>query len=99
MKKSDHEKEVLAKMVEIYCRGNKHGGYPCQECRELIEYAHHRIGLCPFGENKSFCSECRIHCFKDEKRALVKKVMRYSGPRMIFYYPLTTIRHMLKINK
>ena len=43
---------------------------------------------------KSFCSVCPVHCYSKDMRAQVREVMRYSGPRMLLHYPLTTLRHM-----
>ena len=43
--KRQHEKEVVEKMIHIYCRGN-HGtmkGELCSECQELLDYA--KVGL------------------------------------------------------
>ena len=35
-------------------------------------------------ETKTFCSNCRAHCYRLEMREEIRKVMRFSGPRMIF---------------
>ena len=84
-------------MIAVYCRG-KHGKKKslCPECRELTEYAIDRTEKCPFMETKTFCSKCKTHCYKPEMRERIKKVMRYSGPRMIFYSPVMAVKHWLK---
>lgn len=85
-------------MIELYCRG-KHKtkkGELCDECRELAEYVGYRRSLCPFGDDKPFCSNCRIHCYKPEMREKIKAVMRYSGPRMLFYDPKVALAHVFE---
>lgn len=83
-------------MVGIYCRGkHKTGDVLCDECHELLEYARQRSAKCPFMENKTFCSNCKVHCYKPEMREKIKQVMRYSGPRMIFYHPIMAVWHVI----
>ncbi len=45
-----------------------------------------------------FCSKCPIHCYKPKMREHIREVMRYSGPRMIFYHPIIAIKHMLSVH-
>lgn len=93
--KREREKELVSLMIRIYCR-KKHGGISlCQQCAELENYARQRSDKCPFMENKTFCSNCRVHCYKPEMREKIREVMRFSGPRMIFYRPVTAIRHVI----
>ena len=97
MGRIDREKMTIKLMVEIYCRKN-HGmknGELCEECKELLEYAHKRLSYCKFGENKSTCSRCPIHCYKKDMKEKVKKVMKFSGPRLIIYNPVELIKHAL----
>ena len=54
MGKIDREKKTIKLMIDIYCQ-KKHGnkkGELCEECAELLEYAHKRLSFCKFGENK-----------------------------------------------
>lgn len=97
--KRELEKEVVAWMIKKYCRG-KHkslhnGQVPCKECQQLIDYAMFRSDKCPFIETKTFCSNCKVHCYKPEMREKIKDVMRYSGPRMLFSHPVMAIRHVI----
>lgn len=95
--KRQHEKEIMEKMIHIYCRGN-HGtkkGELCSECQKLLEYSRMRTEKCPFMAQKSFCSACKVHCYSKEMKENVKKVMKYSGPRMMFVNPGLTIKHMM----
>ncbi len=91
--KIKEEKNIVNLMIKIYCRGNKHLDPPCDSCSDLIDYVEEKIDICPFMETKTFCSNCAIHCYNDSMQKKIKKVMRYSGPRMIFHHPLMTINH------
>lgn len=91
----DTEKHIFERMSLLYCRGHKHEKVPCDNCSKVIKYAQQRIDACKFGDNKTFCSKCTIHCFKLEMREEVRKIMRYSGPRMVFYHPVEVIKHLL----
>lgn len=98
--KRENEYKICALMIQIYCRGvhkNKRamegGDGMCGECRGLAEYVRERIKKCPFMETKTFCAMCRVHCYKSEMRGKIKKVMRYAGPRMIFYHPFLALKH------
>lgn len=91
----EKEKKVIELMINIYCR-KKHGSKNelCEECKELLEYANKRLTLCKFGDEKTTCSKCPIHCYKKDMKAKVKEVMKFSGPRLIIYNPIELIRHM-----
>ena len=96
MTKIEREKKTVKIMIEIYCRKkHKHKDGLCDECTELLEYAHKRLSFCKFGENKSTCGKCPIHCYKKDMKAKIKDVMKFSGPRLIIYNPLELIRHAL----
>jgi hypothetical protein len=93
--KREQEKVVVTKMIEIYCRGHKHTSVGlCNDCLELSDYASIRVDRCPFMETKTFCSTCRVHCYKPDMRTKIREVMRYSGPRMLFRHPILTMRHL-----
>lgn len=88
------EKETVTKMIEVYCRRKHHQRNLCEECQDLQEYAMKRLSFCQFGEEKSFCSYCPIHCYKPVYREKIKVVMRYSGPWMLVYHPVLAIKHI-----
>lgn len=67
----------------------------CEECLELQRYALKRLSFCRFGENKSTCVSCPVHCYGPKQRDQIKQVMRYAGPRMLWSHPVLTIRHLL----
>ncbi|SFR06331.1 Nitrous oxide-stimulated promoter [Desulfoscipio geothermicus DSM 3669] len=91
------EKDTVKKMIHLYCK-SKHGFKKqlCQDCQALLEYATERLEACKFGNAKPTCEKCTIHCYRPDMRDKVKKVMRFSGLRMIFVHPLKAARHMLK---
>ncbi len=90
------EAKTLKVMIALYCR-RQHGVSKelCAECRELEEYALHRLAACPFQEGKTTCGNCPVHCYKPAMRAKVRRVMGEIGPRMIFHHPLMALRHLL----
>ncbi len=99
-KKRQREKAVVGLMIDLYCHGNHHTkGKICADCQALKDYACERSDRCPFMENKTFCSNCRVHCYSPQMREDIKKVMRYAGPRMIYHHPLMAIRHLLESKK
>ncbi|MEF2968288.1 nitrous oxide-stimulated promoter family protein [Paenibacillus sp. M1] len=67
----------------------------CEECKELERYAMKRLSFCRFGEDKSTCVSCPVHCYAPVQRDMIKRVMRYAGPRMLLSHPVLTIRHMI----
>lgn len=95
--KREREKKTVSLMIRLYCR-KKHGSKSglCTECRRLSDYAAMRSDKCPFMETKTFCSNCRVHCYKPEMREKIREVMRFSGPRMIFYHPVMAVRHVIE---
>jgi hypothetical protein len=90
----EREKKTIEAMVHIYCKGHHETqGKLCQECTEFLEYAIIRLDKCPFQENKSTCGKCLIHCYKPEMKEKVKKIMRYSGPRILLKHPSLALHH------
>ena len=95
--KRKKEVETVSSMIEIYCHGS-HGtkrGELCGQCEKLKEYTTARTMHCPFMETKTFCSNCRVHCYKPQMREEIRNVMRFAGPRMLFYHPIMAIRHVI----
>lgn len=96
----DKQKElrVVTLMIEKYCRGNHKTakGKLCEECGSLLEYVKLRRSKCPHGEDKPFCSNCKIHCYKADMREKIRAVMKYSGPRIVFNHPILAVRHLIE---
>ena len=99
--KREREKQMVTEMIALYCRKVHHTkkGELCPECRELTEYACTRSDKCPFMETKTFCSNCRVHCYRPDMREKIRIVMRFSGPRMIFHHPVPAVRHVIESQK
>ena len=95
--KREKEKEVVELMIRLYCHKKHHtkGDELCSSCKELVDYAHLRSDKCPFMETKTFCVNCKVHCYKPEMREKIREVMRFSGPRMIFHHPVLAIKHVV----
>ena len=97
--KREREKKLVSQMIALYCKKNHGGKTLCPDCAALEAYARQRSDKCPFMETKTFCSNCKVHCYKPEMREKIRSVMRFSGPRMIFRHPVAAIRHMIETNK
>jgi len=83
-------------MVVMYCRQfHRTGPAPCAECEKLLDYAFGKIDRCPYREIKPVCARCRIHCYRNGMRDDIKKVMRYSGPKMLLFHPILGILHLV----
>lgn len=98
--KREREKRTVALMIRLYCRKTHGTGKAlCPECQQLLDYAMQRSDKCPFMEMKTFCSNCRVHCYKPEMRQKIRAVMRFSGPRMILHHPVMALRHVAESKK
>lgn len=80
-------------MIRLYCRKKLHAEEMPEEYQDLLEYAHKRLSCCKFGDKKTSCKLCPIHCYGREKREMMREVMRWCGPRMLVYHPIVTIEH------
>ena len=92
----EEEVEGVGQMIAYYCK-KKHGGdgkTRCPECEELYQYVKVRRHLCPFGDDKPFCANCKIHCYKPDMREKIRAVMRYAAPRVTFVHPIMAFRHL-----
>lgn len=96
--KREREKAMVHEMILLYCR--KQHGTPkdqlCPDCAALDAYAQQRSEKCPFMEKKTFCSNCKVHCYKPDMREKIRAVMRFSGPRMLFVHPVPAVRHVIE---
>lgn len=95
--KREREKKIVSQMIGLYCRKkHKSGNTLCPQCAALKQYAELRSDKCPFMETKTFCSNCKVHCYQPEMREQIRQVMRFSGPRMLFHQPIPAIRHVIE---
>jgi hypothetical protein len=97
--KSRREREsiIVKTMISIYCMDNHKNEAPtlCDACIALSIYAEKRLLSCMFGEVKPVCKSCPVHCYSPQKRELMKEVMRWSGPRMIYRKPVYAFIHFI----
>jgi hypothetical protein len=83
-------------MIRIYCRArHNRADALCTECRELRAYVEKRLAACPFQQDKTSCAKCSVHCYNPTMREQIKKVMRFSGPKMILHHPYLAVAHLL----
>ena len=99
-KKRQKEQYVVEEMIRLYCRKNhpkekRQEGQMCPKCQALSDYAKQRSQKCPFMEEKTFCANCKVHCYKPQMREQIRQVMRFSGPRMLLYHPILAIWHLI----
>jgi hypothetical protein len=93
--KIDREKEVVSRMIALYSKKKLGMTDLSDEYKALEVYAHKRLDMCKFGDNKPNCKRCPIHCYKPEMREKIRTIMRWAGPRMMIYDPIAAIRHLL----
>ncbi len=90
------EKKTVQAMIRLYCHRRHRGSRGlCASCRSLQAYAMERLEKCPFGESKSTCSKCLVHCYKPDMRERIQEIMRFAGPRILFRHPWLAIRHLM----
>ena len=105
------ERRTIDVMIRMYCHDNhKASAFAeasadrqppgekeglCRSCSSLLAYAMERIDKCPFLEDKPTCLKCPVHCYKPDRREEVRRVMRYSGPRMILRHPYMAVMHLI----
>ncbi|MTV49969.1 nitrous oxide-stimulated promoter family protein [Heliobacillus mobilis] len=94
--RSTREKKTVHAMIQIYCDAHHgHDGGLCPDCQELINYAFARLERCKFGEQKSTCGRCPVHCYKKDMREKITAVMRFSGPKMLTKHPILAFWHLV----
>ena len=92
----EREAKTLHAMIQVYCRKHhENHAELCEKCNEVLEYALNRLDNCPFGENKTTCLNCPIHCYQPEMRERIREIMRYAGPHMLLHHPILAIQHAL----
>jgi len=95
-KKIENEKATVRAMIELFCRKNHlYRSGLCPDCIELTEYAFIKLDRCRYGDKKTACSKCSIHCYNKTNRNRIREVMRYSGPRMLFHHPVLAFKYIL----
>ena len=96
MKRIKEEQHVVEQMIRLYCRKKEGYNELCPGCQELLQYATERLERCRFGEDKPTCKKCPIHCYRPLMKRRMCEVMRWAGPRMIWYHPVAAIKHVIR---
>ena len=95
-KRKEREIITVKTMIRMYCRTHHHPEEElCEECAAVFSYASMKYHRCLFGEVKPVCTVCPVHCYTREMREKIRRIMRYSGPRMILYHPVMAVDHLL----
>jgi len=95
MNRIAREKRTVRLMVELYCRKVHRERELCEECRNLLQYAHLRLDGCRYGNRKPACGRCKTHCYRKCEQEQIRQVMRFSGPRMLFFHPVAALEHLI----
>lgn len=93
-KRIAREKRTVEQMIRLYCRRKEGHKDLCPDCRALLAYSQARLTRCLYGEGKPTCRLCPVHCYKPDMRKRMQEVMRYAGPRMMFFHPYAALRHL-----
>ena len=98
---NENHKETVGKLITIYCKKNHtNKDQLCDDCSKLLNYANLRLEKCIYGNNKPECKHCPVHCYKPIMRDKIKEVMRFVGPRLMFYDPIMFVKYIsVKIGK
>jgi len=90
MTRIEREKLIVRKMIELYCRHHLKQNTLPDDYNHLAEYACNRLDQCKYGEKKAACKFCPTHCYAPKERQQIRELMRWVGPRMIWYAPKDT---------
>ena len=93
MTRIEQEKRIVRKMIELYCRHHLHQDTMPDEYLHLADFACRRLDHCTYGEQKTACKDCPTHCYAPKEREAIREVMRWAGPRMIWYAPKDAFIH------
>lgn len=92
----EEERRTVETMIRFYCRHKEGNRELCPACESLLKYANARLNGCPFWRDKRTCRLCKVHCYGRKEREQIRRVMRYAGPRMMFYHPVLALRHLFR---
>ena len=95
MSRMEREKETLRHTIVLYCRGHHDtASEPCADCGRLLEHAVQCLERCPYQQDKPVCGICPTHCYEPAARERIRRMMRFTGPRMLVRHPVLTILHI-----
>lgn len=96
MNRIEREKQTVRKMIELDCRHRLKEDAMPEEYQLLAEYAYRRLDHCRYSEKKTACKDCPTHCYAPKEREAIREVMRWVGPRMIWFAPKDAILHLMR---
>lgn len=94
MNRIERDQHTIRLMIDLYCRHRLGLAETPADYHALADYACRRLKGCPWGESKPACKDCPHHCYAPDKREMMRAIMRWTGPRMLFYSPRATFRHL-----
>ena len=83
-------------MVALYIRHHQLTDNQRADYERLADYACQRLERCRYKAQKPACKDCPIHCYAPQDREKIQQVMRWAGPRMIFYSPCAALHHIFQ---
>lgn len=92
---SEREKKTLEIMIQLYCKRKEGNKVLCPECQKVLDYACRKVDNCKLKEKKKTCRLCPVHCYEPQMREKIREIMRWSGPRMMFFHPIIAIKHLV----
>mgnify|MGYP000706622308 CR=1 FL=1 len=98
-KKGRREQRVVEEMIALYCHAHHQKNDLCSQCQELAEYARMRTAKCPFMETKTFCSNCRVHCYDAAHRNGSRRSCASAARGMLLHHPWLAISHLIESKK
>lgn len=96
MKRIKEEQRVVEQMIRLYCKKKEGNASLCPDCAELLQYAIVRLEHCRFGDRKTTCRKCPVHCYRPIMKERMCEIMRWAGPRMIWHHPIAAIKHLAR---
>jgi len=67
----------------------------CPDCTKLLSYGITMRLKCPH-DPKPMCKKCEAQCYKEDYKAAIREIMRFSGMFMIKHGRLDMLYHYLR---
>lgn len=88
----DRAKSGASEIPQFLCDAGQQSRTICRDCGELLEYGINKRAVCPL-QPKPACRSCHIHCYTPEYREKIRKIMAWSGRKMILRGRLDYLWH------
>jgi len=93
----EREQKIVELMIYMYCKKyHNHRNGLCSECEGLRNYATVQLSKCRYGNSKPTCRGCKTHCYSPIMKEKIIKVMRFSGPKIIFSHPVYAFYYIIR---